>query len=46
MVNRDDFDVNFNLPLGTDKLSIGNKVAVELELQFVAPGAEACPTTT
>lgn len=36
-LNRDDFGVNFNTPLGMDKLAIGRKIAVELELQFVAP---------
>jgi polyisoprenoid-binding protein YceI len=36
-VKRDDFGVDFNAPLGMDKLAIGTKVAVELELQFVAP---------
>jgi polyisoprenoid-binding protein YceI len=36
-VHRDDFGVDFDLPLGLDTLAIGKKVAVELELQFVAP---------
>jgi polyisoprenoid-binding protein YceI len=34
---RDDFGIDFNAPLGVDKLAIGKKVAVEIELQFVAP---------
>jgi polyisoprenoid-binding protein YceI len=38
-VNRDDFGVDFNVPLGVDKLAVGKKIAVELELQFVAPEA-------
>jgi polyisoprenoid-binding protein YceI len=36
-VNRDDFGVDFNVPLGMDKFAVGKKVAVELEAQFVAP---------
>jgi polyisoprenoid-binding protein YceI len=36
-VNRDDFGVDFNAPLGADKFALGRKIAVELELQFVAP---------
>ena len=36
-VNRDDFGVDFNAPLGVDKFALGRKIAVELELQFVAP---------
>ena len=35
VINRNDFGVDFNLPLGMDKLAIGEKVNVELELQFV-----------
>jgi polyisoprenoid-binding protein YceI len=38
-VNRDDFGVDFDMPLGVDKVAIGKKVVVELELQFVAPAA-------
>ncbi len=36
-VNRDDFGVDFNAPLGMDKFALGKKIAVELDLQFVAP---------
>ena len=36
-VNRDDFGVDFNMPLGMDKLALSQKIKVELELQFVAP---------
>ena len=36
-VNRDDFGVDFNMPLGMDKFALGKKIAVEIELQFVAP---------
>lgn len=37
VINRKDYGVDFNMPLGMDKLALGEKVAVELELQFVAP---------
>jgi polyisoprenoid-binding protein YceI len=36
-VNRDDFGVDFNAPLGMDRFALGKKIAVELDLQFVAP---------
>jgi polyisoprenoid-binding protein YceI len=36
-VRRGDFGVDFNMPLGAGKLALGEKVKVELELQFVAP---------
>jgi polyisoprenoid-binding protein YceI len=36
-INRDDFGVDFNMPLGVEKMALGQKVKVELELQFVAP---------
>jgi polyisoprenoid-binding protein YceI len=36
-INRDDFAVDFNMPLGMDKMALGQKVKVELDLQFVAP---------
>lgn len=36
-INRDDFGVDFNMPLGMDRFAIGKKVSIELELQFVAP---------
>lgn len=36
-VNREDFGVDFNAPLGMGKVALGRKIAVELELQFVAP---------
>jgi len=38
-VNRNDFGIDFNMPLGVDKLSLGEKVKVELDLQFVSPSA-------
>lgn len=36
-VNRDDFGIDFNMPLGMDKMALGQKVRIELEFQFVAP---------
>jgi polyisoprenoid-binding protein YceI len=36
-VDRDDFGMDFNMPLGVDKLALGKQIAVELDLQFVAP---------
>jgi polyisoprenoid-binding protein YceI len=36
-VSRDDFGIDFNMPLGVDRFALGNKIAVELELQFVGP---------
>jgi polyisoprenoid-binding protein YceI len=36
-LKRSDFGIEFNMPLGMDKLALGEKVKVELELQFVAP---------
>lgn len=36
-IRRKDFGVDFNMPLGMGKLALGEKVKVELELQFVAP---------
>jgi polyisoprenoid-binding protein YceI len=38
-VDREDFGVDFNMPLGVDRFALGKKVTVELELQFVAPAA-------
>jgi polyisoprenoid-binding protein YceI len=36
-IRRSDFGVDFNMPLGIDKLGLGEKVKIELDLQFVAP---------
>jgi polyisoprenoid-binding protein YceI len=36
-ISRKDFGIDFNLPIGVDKLALGEKVNVELDLQFVAP---------
>jgi polyisoprenoid-binding protein YceI len=37
VIPRDDFGVDFNMPLGLDTFALGKKISVELELQFVAP---------
>jgi polyisoprenoid-binding protein YceI len=36
-IRRRDFGVDFNMPLGIDKVGLGEKVKIELDLQFVAP---------
>ena len=36
-INRDDFGVDFNMPLGVDRLALGKKIAIEIDIQFVAP---------
>jgi polyisoprenoid-binding protein YceI len=36
-LNRDDFGVDFNMPLGMDKMALGQKIKIELDLEFVAP---------
>jgi polyisoprenoid-binding protein YceI len=36
-VNRGEFGIDFNMPIGVDKLALGEKIKVELDLQFVAP---------
>ena len=36
-VRRSDFGIDFNMPLGVDKLAMGEKVKVDLDIQFVAP---------
>lgn len=40
-VRRGDFGIDFNMPLGVDKLAVGDKVKVELDIQFVAPALPA-----
>ncbi len=37
-IRRNDFGIDFNMPIGVDKLALGEKVKVELELQFVPAG--------
>jgi polyisoprenoid-binding protein YceI len=36
-ITRDDFGVDFNMPLGVDRFALGKKIAIELDIQFVAP---------
>jgi polyisoprenoid-binding protein YceI len=36
-LSRSDYGIDFNVPLGVDKLALGDKVKVELDLQFSAP---------
>ena len=36
-ISRKDFGIEFNVPLGGDKVMISDKVALELDVQFVAP---------
>ena len=36
---RDDFGIDFNMPLGVDKFALGKKIDVEIDVQFVAPAA-------
>ncbi len=38
-ISRKDFGIEFNVPLGGDKVMISDKVAVELDIQLVAPVA-------
>jgi polyisoprenoid-binding protein YceI len=37
IVNRDDFGIDFNMPLGLEKVALGQKITVEIDVQFVAP---------
>jgi polyisoprenoid-binding protein YceI len=32
---RDDFGIDFNMPIGIDKLALGKKIDVEIDVQFV-----------
>jgi polyisoprenoid-binding protein YceI len=34
---RDDFGIDFNMPLGIDKYALGKKIDVEIDAQFTAP---------
>jgi polyisoprenoid-binding protein YceI len=38
-VLRDDFGIDFNMPLGVEKFALGKKIDVEIDVQFVAPAA-------
>lgn len=34
---RDDFGIDFNMPLGVDRLALGKKIDIDIDVQFVAP---------
>jgi len=34
---RDDFGIDFNMPLGLDKFALGKKIDIEIDVEFVAP---------
>ncbi len=36
---RDDFGIDFNMPLGVEKFALGKKIDVEIDAQFTAPEA-------
>jgi polyisoprenoid-binding protein YceI len=36
-IKRGDFGVDFNMPLGMGKLALGEKVKIEIDVQFLAP---------
>ncbi len=38
-ISRKDFGIEFNVPLGGDKVMISDKVQIELDAQFIAPAA-------
>ncbi len=38
-IKRSDFGVDFGIVLGAEKLMLGDKIKVELDLQFIAPSA-------
>jgi polyisoprenoid-binding protein YceI len=38
-VLRDDFGIDFNMPLGVDRFALGKKIDVEIDVQFTAPEA-------
>ena len=35
-VLRDDFGIDFNMPLGVEKFALGKKIDVEIDIQFTA----------
>ncbi|MEM9609068.1 MAG: YceI family protein, partial [Actinomycetota bacterium] len=37
-ISRKDFGIEFEVPLGADKVMIGDKVQIELEAQFAPAG--------
>ncbi len=36
-ISRSDFGINFNAPVGADKVMISDKVTIELDVQLIAP---------
>ena len=36
---RDDFGIDFNMPLGVDKFALGKKIDIDIDVQFTAPEA-------
>ncbi len=36
---RDDFGIDFNMPLGVDAFALGKRIDVEIDIQFIAPDA-------
>jgi polyisoprenoid-binding protein YceI len=34
---RDNFGIDFNMPLGMDKFALGKKIDIEIDVEFVAP---------
>lgn len=38
-ITRDDFGIDFNMPLGVDKFALGKKIEIEIDVQFTAPAA-------
>ena len=37
---RDDFGIDFNMPLGVDKFALGKKIDIDIDVQFIAPADE------
>jgi len=38
---RDDFGIDFNMPLGIDKFALGKKIDIDIDVQFTAPEASS-----
>ena len=38
-IQRSDYGIDFNMPLGADKLALGKHVDIEIDVQFIAPTA-------
>lgn len=36
---RDDYGIDFNMPLGVDKFALGKKIDIDIDVQFTAPEA-------